>query len=45
MMQDAYNQNTTVLQSYIEDSGADTVLFDIQDVGARFYTCKVSLFA
>ncbi|KAL1888069.1 hypothetical protein Sste5346_009806 [Sporothrix stenoceras] len=35
---DAYNVNTTVLTSYIAESGADTVLFDIQDVGARFYT-------
>ncbi|KAH6879871.1 hypothetical protein B0T10DRAFT_566044 [Thelonectria olida] len=35
---DAYNVNHTVLKSYIDDSGADTVLFDIQDVGARFYT-------
>lgn len=37
---DAYLANTTTLISFIEDSGADTVLFDIQDVGARFYTCK-----
>lgn len=37
---DAYLANTTALMSYINDSGADTVLFDIQDVGARFYTCK-----
>lgn len=37
---DAYLANTTELMSFIQDSGADTVLFDIQDVGARFYTCK-----
>lgn len=37
---DAYLANTTELMGFIEDSGADTVLFDIQDVGARFYTCK-----
>ena len=36
---DAYLANTTELVSFIKDSGADTVLFDIQDVGARFYTC------
>lgn len=36
---DAYLANTTELVGFIEDSGADTVLFDIQDVGARFYTC------
>ncbi|KAJ9150902.1 Uncharacterized conserved protein UCP016719 [Pleurostoma richardsiae] len=35
---DAYNVNTTTLEGYIGDSGADTVLFDIQDIGARFYT-------
>ncbi|KAK2612767.1 hypothetical protein QQS21_001218 [Conoideocrella luteorostrata] len=35
---DAYNVNTSTLMGYIRDSGADTVLFDIQDVGARFYT-------
>ncbi|KFY04543.1 hypothetical protein O988_00703 [Pseudogymnoascus sp. VKM F-3808] len=35
---DAYNANTTELRSYITESGADTVVFDIQDVGARFYT-------
>ncbi|KAF3395114.1 putative protein YbbC [Talaromyces pinophilus] len=35
---DAYNVNTSTLVSYIKESGADTVLFDIQDVGARFYT-------
>ncbi|EFW99753.1 hypothetical protein CMQ_71 [Grosmannia clavigera kw1407] len=35
---DAYNVNTTVIQSYIKESGADTLMFDIQDVGARFYT-------
>ncbi|CAH0019935.1 unnamed protein product [Clonostachys rhizophaga] len=34
----AYMANTTELMGFIEDSGADTVLFDIQDVGARFYT-------
>jgi uncharacterized protein YbbC (DUF1343 family) len=41
---DAYLANTTELMSFIEDSGADTVLFDIQDVGARFYTCGMILF-
>lgn len=35
---DAYNVNTSTLVRYIAESGADTVLFDIQDVGARFYT-------
>lgn len=38
---DAYNVNASTLMGYIQDSGADTVLFDIQDVGARFYTCKL----
>lgn len=35
---DAYNANTTTLIKYIVESGCDTVVFDIQDVGARFYT-------
>ncbi|GKZ56588.1 hypothetical protein AnigIFM49718_001855 [Aspergillus niger] len=35
---DAYNVNTSTLVGYIKESEADTVLFDIQDVGARFYT-------
>ncbi|OAA48502.1 hypothetical protein NOR_01752 [Metarhizium rileyi] len=35
---DAYNVNSSVLMEYIRDSGADTVLFDLQDVGVRFYT-------
>lgn len=39
---DAYVANTTELMGFIADSGADTVLFDIQDVGARFYTCMWS---
>lgn len=37
---DAYNVNSTTLMGYIKESGADTVLFDIQDVGSRFYTCE-----
>lgn len=37
---DAYLASKSDLMGYIDDSGADTVLFDIQDVGARFYTCK-----
>lgn len=41
---DAYVANTTELMGFIADSGADTVLFDIQDVGARFYTCKFCVF-
>ncbi|KAM0739434.1 hypothetical protein ACQRIT_007171 [Beauveria bassiana] len=34
----AYNANTSTLVNYIRDSGADLILYDIQDVGARFYT-------
>ena len=37
---DAYLANTTTLMGYIEESGAEVVVFDIQDVGARFYTCE-----
>ena len=35
---DAYNANVDTLMGFITDSGADMVVFDIQDVGARFYT-------
>ena len=38
--QNAYNANISTLVRYISESGADTVLYDIQDVGARFYTCQ-----
>lgn len=41
---DAYNVNTSTLMGYIKDSGADTILYDIQDVGARFYTCMFPFF-
>lgn len=37
---DAYNVKVEKIVEYIKDSRADTVLYDIQDVGARFYTCK-----
>lgn len=36
---DAYLANITTLRGFIEESGADTVLYDLQDVGSRFYTC------
>ncbi|KGN30302.1 hypothetical protein N802_09355 [Knoellia sinensis KCTC 19936] len=35
---DAYGANTAKFASMIRESGTDTVVFDIQDVGARFYT-------
>ncbi|PRY59435.1 uncharacterized protein YbbC (DUF1343 family) [Knoellia remsis] len=35
---DAYGANTAKFASMIKASGTDTVVFDIQDVGARFYT-------
>lgn len=38
---DAYLANTTTLMGYIAESGAEVVVFDIQDVGARFYTCMI----
>ncbi|KAM3498038.1 hypothetical protein MY10362_008630 [Beauveria mimosiformis] len=40
----AYNANTSTLVSYIQDSGADLILYDIQDVGARFYTYVWALY-
>ncbi|KAK8144513.1 hypothetical protein G3M48_005720 [Beauveria asiatica] len=38
----AYNANTSTLVRYIQDSGADLILYDIQDVGARFYTSNIA---
>ncbi|KAK2738905.1 hypothetical protein FQN55_009675 [Onygenales sp. PD_40] len=35
---DAYVASVDTLRGYITESGADTVVFDIQDVGSRFYT-------
>lgn len=35
---DAYGANTAKFASMIRAAGVDTVVFDIQDVGARFYT-------
>ncbi|WP_353952384.1 DUF1343 domain-containing protein [Knoellia sp. S7-12] len=35
---DAYGANTAKFASMIRASGTDTVVFDIQDVGCRFYT-------
>ena len=34
---DAYDASVSALQRLIKNSGADTVVYDIQDVGARFY--------
>ena len=35
---DAYGANATKLAGFYTESGVDTVVFDIQDAGARFYT-------
>lgn len=35
---DAYDASYSTLQKYIKESKADTVVYDIQDVGSRFYT-------
>lgn len=35
---DAYGADATKLAGFFTESGVDTVVFDIQDVGARFYT-------
>jgi uncharacterized protein YbbC (DUF1343 family) len=35
---DLFGQGVEKIATYFRDSGVDTVLFDIQDVGARFYT-------
>ena len=34
----AYDASYATLQKYIEESKADTLVYDIQDVGSRFYT-------
>jgi uncharacterized protein YbbC (DUF1343 family) len=35
---DAYGANATKMEQMFRTSGVETVVFDIQDVGARFYT-------
>lgn len=41
---DAYGANATKLQAMFTKAGIDTVVFDIADVGARFYTYIWSLY-
>ncbi|RAS60319.1 uncharacterized protein YbbC (DUF1343 family) [Lentzea atacamensis] len=41
---DAYGANTTKLQAMFTKAGIDTVVFDIADVGARFYTYIWSMY-
>ena len=35
---DTYTKSPVEIAAYFEEAGLDTVMFDIQDVGARFYT-------
>ena len=35
---DTYGKNVSQIADYYRQSGVETVMFDIQDVGARFYT-------
>ena len=35
---DTYGKNVDQIAAYYRQAGVDTVMFDIQDVGARFYT-------
>ncbi|MFX4272581.1 exo-beta-N-acetylmuramidase NamZ family protein [Propionibacteriaceae bacterium Y1685] len=35
---DAYGANAAKFAKFYEESGVDTIVFDIQDVGVRFYT-------
>ena len=35
---DAYGADATKFEEFYNDSGVDTIVFDIQDVGVRFYT-------
>ncbi|WP_392543346.1 exo-beta-N-acetylmuramidase NamZ domain-containing protein [Oryzobacter telluris] len=41
---DAYGATATSLARMITDSGVDTLVFDIQDVGSRFYTYIWSMY-
>ncbi|MFQ6172118.1 exo-beta-N-acetylmuramidase NamZ domain-containing protein [Oryzobacter sp. R7] len=41
---DAYGASATTLARMITESGVDTVVFDIQDVGSRFYTYIWSMY-
>lgn len=41
---DTYRQHGTQLDQLIRDSGVDAVLYDLQDIGARFYTYVWSLY-
>jgi uncharacterized protein YbbC (DUF1343 family) len=38
MVYDAYGADATKFRELYRKSGVETVVFDIQDVGARFYT-------
>jgi uncharacterized protein YbbC (DUF1343 family) len=44
MVYDAYGANAAKLQTLYTRSGVETVVFDIQDVGARFYTYIWSMY-
>ncbi|MET9323511.1 DUF1343 domain-containing protein [Streptomyces sp. NPDC003038] len=41
---DTYLRSGKVLAEVIERSGVDTVVYDFQDCGARFYTCTWTLY-
>jgi uncharacterized protein YbbC (DUF1343 family) len=42
---DLFGQGVEKIATYFRESGADTVLFDIQDAGARFYTYIWTMFS
>ncbi|WP_433009942.1 exo-beta-N-acetylmuramidase NamZ family protein [Kribbella sp. CA-294648] len=44
MVYDAYGANAAKLQSIYTKAGVETVVFDIQDVGVRFYTYIWSMY-
>ncbi len=44
MVYDAYGANATSLAAMYRESGVENVVFDIQDVGARFYTYIWSMY-
>lgn len=43
-MYDTYRKSGAALTAILSSAGVDTIAFDIQDVGARFYTYLWTLY-
>ncbi|GHC91376.1 hypothetical protein GCM10010349_79650 [Streptomyces flavofungini] len=41
---DTYRKSGRVLAGVLDKSGVDTIVYDFQDAGARFYTCNWTLY-